>query len=89
MRLVYTIRDTGYFCESRVTNKKYAEQTCPVGRADLGVPQQRSEHQGLVQRKWYLRADLLQMAEATFRDSQGTAGGSVRGSDTGTTCSLW
>ena len=55
-----------------------------MGRADLGVPQQRSERQGLVQRKWYLRADLLQMAEEVVRDSQGTAGSSVRGSDTDT-----
>ena len=43
---------------------KPAEQTGPVGRTDLGVPQQRSEHQGLVQRKWHLRADLLSVAEA-------------------------
>ena len=62
-RILSEIR--GYFCESRITGKKYAEQTSPVGRADLGVPQQRSECQGLVQRKWYLRADLLQMAEAS------------------------
>ena len=56
----------GYFCGSRATNNEPAEQTGPVGRTDLGVPQQRSEHQGLVQRKWHLRADLLSVAEAAI-----------------------
>ena len=60
-----------------------------MGQADLGVPRQRSECQGLVQRKWYLRANLLQMAEAAVQDGQGAAGGSVCGSNTGAVCSFW
>lgn len=59
-RILSEIR--GYFCESRATDKKYAEQTGSVGRASLGVPQQRSECQNLVLGKWDLRADLLQVA---------------------------
>ena len=51
----------GCFCESRATEKEYAEQTGPVGKADFGVPQQRPECQKLVLGKWNQRADLLQM----------------------------
>ena len=38
----------GYFCESRIADNKPAEQTGPMGRADLGVPKQWSKCQSLV-----------------------------------------
>lgn len=39
----------GYFHEQRTTDNEQPEQAGPVGRADFGVPQQRSEGKGLVQ----------------------------------------
>lgn len=64
MRLAILSGIRGYFHEQRLTNSQQTEQTGSVGRADLGVQEQRSESKGLVQGKRDLRADLLQMAEA-------------------------
>ena len=48
-RVVSGIR--GYFHEQGFANHQQSEQTGAVSRTDLGVPQQRSEGQGLVQGK--------------------------------------
>lgn len=48
-----------------------------MGRADLGVPEQRSERKDLVQRKRDLRGDLLQMAKEDICNGSGTTGSTV------------
>ena len=48
-----------------------------MGRADLGVPEQRSERKELVQRERDLRGDLLQMAEEDIYNGSGTTGTTV------------
>ncbi len=53
----------GFYYEYRIAATERAKQAGSVGGADFGVQKQWTERKDLVQRKWCLRTELLQMAE--------------------------
>ena len=76
----------GYFHEQEFANNQWSKQTGAVGRTDIGVPQQRSERQGLVQGKRSMWADILEVAASFIWDVTDATGNPVCRGNTGTPC---